>query len=49
VDGAPPSAAVKPDGDASGAFRPGPITIDSDTIEITHEALLTAWPRLREW
>ncbi|MGH3628230.1 MAG: NACHT and WD repeat domain-containing protein [Sciscionella sp.] len=25
------------------------VTIDGDTIEITHEALLTAWPRLREW
>jgi WD40 repeat protein/transcriptional regulator with XRE-family HTH domain len=25
------------------------ITIDADTARITHEALLTAWPRLREW
>ncbi|NBM17118.1 WD40 repeat domain-containing protein, partial [Streptomyces sp. GC420] len=25
------------------------ITIDSDTVEITHEALLDAWPRLRGW
>jgi WD40 repeat protein/transcriptional regulator with XRE-family HTH domain len=25
------------------------ITIDLDTVEITHEALLTAWPQLRIW
>ncbi|MET9467118.1 helix-turn-helix domain-containing protein [Streptomyces sp. NPDC006544] len=25
------------------------ITTDSDTVEITHEALLHAWPRLRGW
>jgi WD40 repeat protein/transcriptional regulator with XRE-family HTH domain len=25
------------------------ITIDADTARITHEALLTAWPRLRQW
>ncbi|MER5749146.1 AAA family ATPase [Streptomyces sp. NPDC002088] len=25
------------------------VTLDSDTVEITHEALLTAWPRLRTW
>ncbi|MGW6008567.1 nSTAND1 domain-containing NTPase [Streptomyces sp. NPDC055210] len=25
------------------------ITLDSDTVEIAHEALLHAWPRLREW
>src|SRR6266536_3258256 len=25
------------------------ITADDATIQITHEALLTAWPRLREW
>ncbi|MET7685345.1 helix-turn-helix domain-containing protein [Streptomyces sp. NPDC005423] len=25
------------------------ITVDSDTVEITHEALLRAWPRLRDW
>ncbi|TQE25727.1 helix-turn-helix domain-containing protein [Streptomyces ipomoeae] len=25
------------------------ITLDSDTVEITHEALLHAWPRLRDW
>lgn len=25
------------------------VTVDSDTVEITHEALLHAWPRLREW
>ncbi|MET9882062.1 helix-turn-helix domain-containing protein [Streptomyces sp. NPDC006430] len=25
------------------------ITLDSDTVEITHEALLHAWPRLRGW
>ncbi|MFJ3635186.1 helix-turn-helix domain-containing protein [Streptomyces sp. NPDC090112] len=25
------------------------ITMDSDTVEITHEALLDAWPRLRGW
>ncbi|WP_308284662.1 nSTAND1 domain-containing NTPase [Streptomyces flavotricini] len=25
------------------------ITMDSDTVEITHEALLHAWPRLRGW
>ncbi|TCC10403.1 helix-turn-helix domain-containing protein [Kribbella soli] len=25
------------------------LTADSDSIEISHEALLTAWPRLRSW
>ncbi|MEV4316750.1 helix-turn-helix domain-containing protein [Actinocrispum sp. NPDC049592] len=25
------------------------ITADMDTVEISHEALLTAWPRLRAW
>ncbi|MFE2279572.1 helix-turn-helix domain-containing protein [Streptomyces sp. NPDC059454] len=25
------------------------VTTDSDTVEITHEALLHAWPRLRDW
>ncbi|HWG01157.1 MAG TPA: helix-turn-helix domain-containing protein [Trebonia sp.] len=25
------------------------ITVDADTVAITHDALLTAWPRLRSW
>ncbi|HEX3189681.1 MAG TPA: hypothetical protein VHS30_07815, partial [Streptosporangiaceae bacterium] len=25
------------------------LTQDQDTVEITHEALLRAWPRLRQW
>jgi len=25
------------------------VTLDADTVEITHEALLDAWPRLRRW
>jgi WD40 repeat protein len=25
------------------------ITVDADTVEITHEALMRAWPRLRGW
>ncbi|MGW0133453.1 nSTAND1 domain-containing NTPase [Streptomyces sp. NPDC003299] len=25
------------------------LTLDADTVEITHEALLHAWPRLRNW
>jgi WD40 repeat protein len=25
------------------------VTVDADTVELTHEALLHAWPRLREW
>ncbi|MEU6535574.1 hypothetical protein [Streptomyces sp. NPDC047000] len=25
------------------------VTLDAETVEITHEALLHAWPRLREW
>ncbi|EDY55378.1 WD-40 repeat-containing protein [Streptomyces sviceus ATCC 29083] len=25
------------------------LTLDGDTVEIAHEALLTAWPRLRAW
>lgn len=25
------------------------VTLDTDTVEITHEALLRAWPRLRDW
>ena len=24
-------------------------TADADTAEITHETLLTAWPRLHQW
>jgi WD40 repeat protein/transcriptional regulator with XRE-family HTH domain len=25
------------------------ITLDDDTVDLAHEALITAWPRLREW
>ncbi|SCL26935.1 WD40 repeat [Micromonospora pallida] len=25
------------------------LTVDDDTVEISHEALLTAWPHLRDW
>jgi WD40 repeat protein len=25
------------------------LTIDGDTVEITHEALIRSWPRLRDW
>ncbi len=25
------------------------ITVDADAVQITHDALLTAWPRLRSW
>ena len=25
------------------------VTLHADTVELTHEALLTAWPRLRRW
>ncbi|WP_051854639.1 hypothetical protein [Streptomyces sp. NRRL B-1347] len=25
------------------------ITLDDDTIDLAHEALITAWPRLRDW
>ncbi len=25
------------------------LTVDADTVEITHDALLHAWPRLRDW
>jgi WD40 repeat protein len=25
------------------------VTVDTDTVEISHEALLTAWPQLSEW
>ncbi|KAB8176777.1 hypothetical protein [Microbispora catharanthi] len=25
------------------------VTLDTDTVEMTHEALLHAWPRLRDW
>ncbi|MFH8612217.1 NACHT and WD repeat domain-containing protein [Streptomyces sp. NPDC018029] len=25
------------------------ITLDTETVELTHEALLEAWPRLRQW
>ncbi|MFJ9150808.1 helix-turn-helix domain-containing protein [Streptomyces sp. NPDC102270] len=42
------------DGDAASAaldvfVRARLITVDRDTVEITHEALLHAWPRLRDW
>ncbi|MFE7842115.1 helix-turn-helix domain-containing protein [Streptomyces sp. NPDC057474] len=43
-------------GDADGAaaaldafVRARLITMDRDTVQITHEALLHAWPRLRDW
>ncbi|MFF8267219.1 helix-turn-helix domain-containing protein [Streptomyces sp. NPDC016562] len=43
VDAGPAAAALD-------AFvRARLITTDSDTVEITHEALLHAWPRLRGW
>ncbi|MET9570244.1 helix-turn-helix domain-containing protein [Streptomyces virginiae] len=43
VDAGPAAAALD-------AFvRARLITMDSDTVEITHEALLHAWPRLRGW
>ncbi len=25
------------------------VTLDADTVELTHEALIDAWPRLRDW
>jgi len=25
------------------------VTVDADTVEITHEVLLSVWPRLRDW
>jgi WD40 repeat protein len=25
------------------------VTVDTDTVELTHEALIRAWPRLRRW
>lgn len=25
------------------------VTVDADTVEISHEAVLTAWPQLQEW
>ncbi|MFI1932444.1 helix-turn-helix domain-containing protein [Streptomyces sp. NPDC020330] len=25
------------------------LTVDADTVELAHEALITAWPRLRQW
>jgi WD40 repeat protein len=25
------------------------ITLDNDTVDLAHEALITAWPRLRDW
>jgi hypothetical protein len=25
------------------------VTLDADTVEITHESLINAWPRLRDW
>src|SRR5207244_5068088 len=25
------------------------LTVDAETVEVSHEALLTAWPRLRDW
>ncbi|MFJ5303724.1 helix-turn-helix domain-containing protein [Streptomyces sp. NPDC088350] len=50
------SALMEQLGDADGAsaaldvfVRARLITVDRDTVEITHEALLHAWPRLRDW
>ncbi|CAM5660496.1 hypothetical protein SAVIM338S_06762 [Streptomyces avidinii] len=50
------SALLEGEGDAGRAaaaldafVRARLITTDSDTVEITHEALLHAWPRLRGW
>ena len=44
-----PGDAVAP-GDVLGRFvAERLITVDADTAQITHEALLTAWPLLRSW
>ncbi|WP_051767042.1 nSTAND1 domain-containing NTPase [Saccharothrix syringae] len=52
-----PYAEILPEGEDSGELADvldlfverRLITVDTDTVEITHEALLTAWPRLRRW
>ncbi|MEU6033884.1 hypothetical protein ABZ801_00585 [Actinomadura sp. NPDC047616] len=43
--------AGRPDVDAvlDALARARLVTLDADTVEITHEALLDAWPRLRRW
>lgn len=61
TDGAPPTRAVVPLGDLRAWGGPQAeqvlsrfvderlITMDSGAAQITHDALLTAWPRLRSW
>ena len=60
ADDAPPTRAMVGSANwRPGAARTGPvlgrfvgerlITVDADTAQITHDALLIAWPRLRSW
>ncbi len=52
---APRSELLGADGDADASIvldeyvNQRLITTDADTVEISHEALLSAWPRLRSW
>ncbi|MFE8950358.1 hypothetical protein [Streptomyces sp. NPDC007856] len=32
-----------------GLARARLLTLDHDTVDLAHEALITAWPRLRQW
>ncbi|MFE9674378.1 helix-turn-helix domain-containing protein [Streptomyces sp. NPDC006259] len=47
LDGLPDQAAARATLDALVTARL--LTVDSDRVEIVHEALLRAWPRLRTW
>ncbi|MGW2385603.1 nSTAND1 domain-containing NTPase [Streptomyces sp. NPDC001658] len=45
-DGAPPA---EPAAVLAAFVEQRLVTADSETVEISHESLLSAWPRLREW
>ncbi|GAA2197835.1 hypothetical protein GCM10009787_37980 [Streptomyces bangladeshensis] len=45
----PPAGAAGADTALDVFVRARLVTVDSDSVEITHEALLHSWPRLREW
>ncbi|MFE0674815.1 helix-turn-helix domain-containing protein [Streptomyces sp. NPDC058867] len=49
VDAAGGARAAEPVAVLAACVEQRLITVDQDTVEISHESLLTAWPRLREW
>ena len=44
-----PAEAARTRAVLDGLIKARLVTVGADTVEITHETLLTAWPRLRQW